>query len=466
MTEVLTTTEATPQDAGRPRTSLVGRVTARVDGSPPWLRWLVVAFVMTILSTVLVGRYAYGHDPMSRSDEYVYIDAVWKAQHGEITRQGAEIDEPALDLIACRGIELYGPMGEKCGGPYDRSTFPYRGGITSADIHSPVYYFVTAGLTTVIQAVSPVDDLLIAARMTGALWLGLGLVALIWLCRELGAGRSASGAVALLVLSVPIVRWTNTYVTPDAMNLLWGSLISIAALKYLRGRWSPWILIALSAAAAAVKAQNSIASAFVAVLLVLCPLTAAEGRSWARVRSNALVAAGAIGAALAVQTTYNMLRKAWALAPAPPSDTSAPFNVEQAFAQAKVFVTGTVMGPDASWLPALSVTRPGVFSVLASWYFAAALIAGALFVVHLRPLQMRFAQAAALSFVAAGPVFYTLIYVMTGRAFPLPERYGAVLLPAMAAVAAVLSQRRWVQVLVTALAIGGYVSAMISLHMV
>ena len=120
-------------------------------------------------------------------------------------------------------------MGEKCGGPYDRSTFPYRGGITSADIHSPVYYFVTAGLTTVIQAVSPVDDLLIAARMTGALWLGLGLVALIWLCRELGAGRSASGAVALLVLSVPIVRWTNTYVTPDAMNLLWGSLISIAA---------------------------------------------------------------------------------------------------------------------------------------------------------------------------------------------------------------------------------------------
>lgn len=437
-----------------------------VNARPLWLRWLATAAVLLVLSTVLVGRYAYGRDAMSRADEYVYIDAVDKAMHGEITRQGASIDVTALDLIACRGIELHGPMGETCGGPYDRSTFPYRGGITSADIHSPVYYFTTAALTKVVQVLTPVDDLLIAARMTGALWLGLGLTAMVWLARTLGASRSSSAAVALLVLSVPAMRWTNAYVTPDSLNLLVGSLIGIAAVKYARGRWSPWVLIGLSAVAAAVKAQNSIASALVALFLVLYAVTVPEIRTWRRVARHLAVGAGAVGAALVVQFGYNTLRAAWAVAPPPIPDTSKPFDPIVAISEVKAFLMGVSMGPDAAFGPALQLARPEVTATLAAWLLAAGLIGAALFATNLETLQQRFAQATALAFVVAGPVFYTLIYAMTHRAFVLPERYGIVMLPAMAVATALVARRRWVQLMIVALAGAGYVVALLTLRLV
>lgn len=474
LTEPTEATEATepsqsvrePGAAPSPsRSSRAARVRAWLDARPGWQQWLLVVVGLMLLTTPLVARYAYGHPSLSRADEYVYIDSVDKAMHGEITRQGASVDEYAMDLLACEGIELYGPMGDRCGGPYDTSTFPYRGGITSADIHSPVYYFTTAALTKVVQVVTPVDDLLVAARMTGAIWLALGLAALIALARELGAPRTASAAVALLVLAAPSVRWTNAYVTPDALNLLAGSLIAIAAVRYVRGRWSPWILVGLSALAAAVKAQNSIAAALAALFLLVYAITVADGRSWRRTGRFAAVGVGAVVASLVVQMTYNALRAAWAIAPAPPMDTSEPLNLGTTFLQVKSFMHQVVLGPDAGFGPALENVRPGTLPTLTAWLLAAGLIAAAVFAPTLDTIQSRFAQATALAFVTAGPAFYVLIFVMTGRTFGMPDRYGQVMLPAMAAAAALVARRRWVQWFMIGLAAAGYVAALITLRL-
>lgn len=466
MTVAAESTEDAVRSGPATRATTSTRVRTWVDGRPAWQRWVLVCLGLLLLTTTLVARYAYGHPAMSRADEYVYIDAVDKAMHGEITRQGAQVDEFALDTIACKGIELNGPMGSACGGPYDLSTFPYRGGYTSADIHSPVYYFTTAALTKVVQVFTPVDNLLVAARMTGALWLALGLAALIWLARELGASRTSSAAVALLVLAAPSVRWTNAYVTPDALNLLAGSLIAIAAVKYVRGRWSPWVLIGLSAVAAAVKAQNSIAAALAALFLVIYAITVAQGRSWRRTGRFTAVGAGAVAISLAVQLTYNALRAAWALAPAPEMDTSKPLDLGKTFLQAKSFMMQVVMGPDASYAAALQYVKPGVLPTLTAWLLAAGLIAAALFASTLDDVQQRFAQATALAFVIAGPLFYLLIFVMTDRTFELPDRYGQVMLPAMAAATALLARKRWVQWLMIGLAAVGYVAALVTLRLV
>ena len=456
---------ARPAEQPAARAPWAARARAWVDARPAWQRWALVMLGLGLLSTVLVLRFSYGHPALSRADEYVYVDAVDKAMHGELTRQGAQIDEYAMELIACQGIELFGTQGETCGGPYDVETFPYRGGITSADIHSPVYYFTTAALTKAVQVLTPVDDLLMAARLTGALWLALGLTALIGLARELGASRTSSGLVALLVLTAPSVRWTNAYITPDALNLLAGSLIAIAALRYVRGRWSPWVLVGISAVAAAVKAQNSIGSALAALFLVIFAATVAEGRTWGRFWRFLGVGAGGVAAALAVQVGYNLLRSAWALSPAPPMDTSEPLRVTAALGQAKVFMLQVVLGPDSTFAPALEHVRPGVLPTLTAWLLAAGLIAAALFVTTLDDVQSRFARATALAFIAAGPLFYVLIYVMTDRTFGLPDRYGQVMLPAMAASAALLVRARWVQWLLLAMAAGGYVTALVTLRL-
>jgi hypothetical protein len=442
------------------------RVRGWVDKRPVWLRWLAVLAVFGVLSVVLVGRYVPEKEALSRADEYVYIDAVDKATRGEIVRQGAQIDDYSLGLIACRGIELHGPMGDRCGGPYDRSTFPYRGGITSADIHSPVYYFVTAGGAMAIQAVTPVDELLNAARLTGAVWLALGLTALVGLARTLGAGRLASGAAGLLVLAAPSVRWTNVYITPDALNLLAGSVIVLAAVMYARGRWSPWWFVAASALAAAVKAQNSIASALAALFLVLLAATVPEGRTWSRFWRYLGVGVAGVGAALAVQFGYLALRSAWSLAPAPEISASAPLSYRSVLAQARAFLIGVIAGPDASYEGFAVPPRPSTFAVLIGWLVAAAVIGGALFVLHTTAEQTRFAQATALSVLLAGPLFYLMMYVATGRAFDLPDRYGMVMLPAMAAVLALLAGRRWVQGIMIGLAALAYAEALTRLSMI
>jgi len=436
-----------------------------LDARPAWQQWVLVVLGLLLVTTPLVARYAYGHPALSRADEYVYVDAVDKAMHGEVVRQGAQVDEYAMDLLACRGVELYGPTGDRCGGPYDVSTFPYRGGITSADIHSPVYYFTTAALTKAVQAATPVDDPLVAARMTGAIWLALGLAALIALARELGASRTAGTAVALLVLAAPSVRWTNAYITPDALNLLAGSLIAVAAVRYVRGRWSPWVLIGLSAIAAAVKAQNSIAAALAALFLVLFAVTVAEGRSWRRTGRFATVGFGAVVAALVVQVAYNALRAAWSIAPPPPMDTSEPLDLGTTFLQAKSFLHAVVLGPDAGFAPALEHVRPGTLPTLTAWLLGAGLIAAAVFATSLDEVQSRFAQATALAFVTAGPAFYVLIFLMTGRTFGMPDRYGQVMLPAMAAATALLVRRRWVQWAMIGLAAAGYVAALVTLRL-
>lgn len=445
---------------------LTGRVGTWVDARPAWVRWLAVLGLLGILSVTLVGSYLPERTALSRADEYVYIDAVDKASRGEITRQGAQIDEYSLDLIACRGIELHGPMGERCGGPYVIETFPYRGGITSADIHSPVYYFVTAWLAQAVLAVTPLQELLVAARATGALWLALGLTATVALARALGASRIAAGAVALVVLASPAVRWTSIYITPDALNLLAGSMIALAGLQYARGRWSPGWLIAFSAVAAAVKAQNLFASALVALLLVLLAVTVPEGRSWRRTGRFTAVAVGAVAASLATQVGYSVLRAAWAVAPAPEMDTEVPLRWPVVFRQARAFLMNVTAGPDATFQAALELQRPSTWAIFISWVVAAAVIAGALLAVRLTTEQTRFAQATALSLVLAGPLMYLTMFVVTGRGFNLPDRYGMVMLPAMVAVLAVLAQRRWVQVLLLVLALGGYLEALATFRMV
>lgn len=454
-----------PSDVDEPSTrTRMARLREWGDQRPAWVQWTAVAAVFLILSLVLAARFMPAKTALSRADEWVYVDAVDKAAHGEITRTGATIDDYALDLIACRGVELLGQMGDRCGTTYEASDFPYNG-VTSADIHSPVYYFGTAWLARVIQSVTPLDSLLLAARFTSVLWLGLGLTALVGLARTLGASRLASAAVGLLVLASPSVRWTNLYVTPDALNLLAGSLVTIAAVKYARRQWSPWILIGLSAAVTAVKAQNVIAVGLAALFLVLYAVTVSGGRSWRGIGRHLAVSAGALGAAVAVQLGYTVLRAHWAVGPPPVLDPAGPMRMAEMLNQSRSFLMAVSLGPDAAYPPALAYTPPAIPATFISWLLAGGLVAGALF-AHLDDLQTRLAQGTALAFLLAGPAIYTMIQLTTGRGFSLPDRYGMVMLPAMAAVTAILARRRWVQILVIGLAVLAFAEAMVTLRMV
>ena len=439
------------------------RVRGWVATAPGWARWVAVLCGLAVLVSMLGARFGPARTALSRADEYVYIDAVDKAARGEVTRRGASVDEYALALIACRGVDGQATMGETCGGPYDLDTFPYDG-VTSADIHSPVYSFVTAWGAAALDAVTPLDGLLLAARATSLVWLVLGLAAVVALARALGASRTASAAVALMVLAAPAVRWSNLFVTPDALNLLVGAGIALAAVRYAQRRWSPWILIGLAFLVTLVKAQNSIVCGLAALVLVLHAATAPD-RSLRSVGRAAVVAAGTVASAVVAQAGWTVLRGALAVGDPPVLDPVQPFSVGMAVQQVRAFLFVVTLGPDATYPPALEQHQPALASILISWLLGVGVLAAALF-GGLRGLQARFAQATAAVLLLAGPFLYAGIQLTTGRGFHVPDRYGMVLVPAMAAATAVVARRRWVLALMIGVAAWGFVEALITYRMV
>lgn len=393
----------------------------------------------------MVARYVPSQPSLSRADEYVYIDAVDKAARGEITQRGDLIDEYALVLLSCRGVAGY-PAGAPCGGDYTREGVPWENGHTSADIHPPTYFFLTAWLSKVILKVTPITELLTAARLTGALWLGLGLIGSAALARSLGATRLATAAVVLLTLAAPSMRWVSTYVTPDALNLLVGSSVALAAVQYLKKRWSPWILVVLCLLGGMIKAQNLMAAGFVAVLIgIHSGIEAYRDGTWRPLRRVGWAALALVATALP-QAAWFGIRVQTAVGPAPGQGLSSPaLGLRAILYDSTTFMTGVVNGPDATYPGAWIYGNPlSLHGQYVAWLFVAGLVSLALFARQTTPLQNCFGRAALLAFLLGGPGLRLALYVSTGANFGLPERYGLVLLPAMVAATAVASSRRWV----------------------
>ena len=97
------------------RTIMNTKLYRNASEAPLWVRTVLLALIFTALSALVGYRYISEHSAISPQDEYVYIDAVDKAMHGEVTRQYSQTDEYARSLITCVGIEIYGPQGPACG---------------------------------------------------------------------------------------------------------------------------------------------------------------------------------------------------------------------------------------------------------------------------------------------------------------------------------------------------------------
>lgn len=421
------------------------RVGRMVDGWPLWLRWLVCAAALVVASVGLAAPYVHEQPWMSRADEYVYIDAVDKAAHGDLTQRGELIDEYALELLSCRGVEG-ALMGVPCGTEPSNVGVPWEDGHTSADIHPPTYYFLTAGLARAVQAISPVDDLLSAARVTSAVWVGLGLTLVVALARALGATRIAAAAAVLLGLLAPHTRWIATFVTPDALNIVVGALVMLVAVQIARDRLHPAWLVPAMFAVGTIKAQNVLVGGMVVLLLAIVAL-----RRWHQDRSGRPVrtiawSVAALVAGVVPQFVWLAVRSATALGPAPGQGLSSPpLGLYDVLYDSTVFVRGVVVGPDATYPPAWTTGSPlTIHGEMVTWILVSGLVGLALFVRGLPILESSFARAGLLAFLIAGPALRVALYVVDGANFGMPVRYGLVLFPAMMAATAVAGRRTWV----------------------
>lgn len=441
----------------------------RLHRAPQWLQWLIIAFILLTLSGILTTRYVYVHTALSPIDEYTYVDAVDKATRGVVVRYGSYVDAMAREAISCRGFGLVDTatrtMG-RCGVAEPDVVYPWAGHSTGS-IHSPVYYFVTAWLSKIIMAVIPGLHLITAARLTGALWLGLGALALTYLLRRAGVDLLVGLGVSVAVISMPGFRVTNSYITPDALNLLAGSVVFLAGLLYARREWGVLPFVIISMAVTVVKFQNCFAVVAVFLFLVWTKArdwwTARRGRR--RRHEHESDAAGAPGwlgillppaAAVATGVGWITIQRRMAL---PTEDywTDPPGNIDVAGSLYYMDDTlNTILS--GNW----SVGTPlSVIPSLGLWVAIAALCGVAWFMPGMPRERRFFAQAGAVSLLGIGPAVNLSFTLVFGSDVDMQPRYGMVLIPILALCAAwTVTQRRPLRIALALFASAAYLFAL------
>jgi hypothetical protein len=252
------------------------------------------AVLLGIIAVIVVVPAATAPGGVSPIDEYDYTDALDKADRGELSNTGDKIDEYARQVTACRGvIAVAPPAPSACGLPQTDAAVP-RNGFSAADIHPPTYFFLTAAVGKVVRAVGITDDLLLAGRLVGALWLTLGMLAMVALGRAWGARWVMPVLTSVAIGASPLLVSVSAYVTPDALGLLVGAGVLLAATYWLRGRLPTAVLLVAAVLPAFVKVPFVLAPLFAAILLLVAKLAGAG--TWRRTLTGAAVLVGGAGA--------------------------------------------------------------------------------------------------------------------------------------------------------------------------
>jgi hypothetical protein len=230
--------------------------------------------VLLVICGPVVALHVDRNKPLSVLDEFAYADYLHKIDEGHwIVRHGEVSSQRGLRELACRG---YSPSTWNDRPPCDAAAFDPQvfpnAGINSADIHPPTYFLLTYAGARGVMALGLSDDLVDAGRLFGAVWMAAGLLALWCLLRALGAGRAAAAVGLALVAAGPMLLQQWHFLTPDAANVLVGSLVMLAALRWERsGTGRGWLI-----------AAGALAAAFVAVVVVEAALAARRRGAHAR----------------------------------------------------------------------------------------------------------------------------------------------------------------------------------------
>ncbi len=249
---------------------------------------LCIALLVVLASIGLVASVATQFPNVSVFDEPAHLDYVLRAESGEVPRMGDRLTDRAVVAIVCRGAA----RPEDCDAD-DRQ--PHRLGADGYQYEAqqpPVYYLVTGALRRV-AALGPADGLLLTARLTGAVWLVAGLVALWLALARLRVRPLAAATILGVALASPAGLYQTATVNNDAAILLLGSLAIHFLLDAERPATAGRLLAWSGLAWLAIWTKPQILLAFVAMGVV--SLLRRERSGWRAVRDDLWLVPVAVG---------------------------------------------------------------------------------------------------------------------------------------------------------------------------
>lgn len=404
------------------------------------IRSRIFPFIVLVLVSVgFVSLHATENAPISPFDEYVYLDYLAKVPTQGLVKPGEETGEFARNAISCRGVLNFGEYGERCdvGTHQDDAKYPY-GGRTGADIYTPLYF---ASTWVVAQPLTWLGvDLLDAGRLVGGLWLALGTSLTFTLLRLLRVNRPAALGLSLGMIATPVVFWATTYLSTDAPTLAVAATIGCVTNLVATRRLHPVYFPIVAAVAVLFKVQNLAAVGVGAVALLtwtVVQFIKARRESPARHSlalmakdGRAITAVLALVAGLAAQVSWMVFRSLVTL----PDVQDAGVDT----VRLPLSLTGLV-DEAFRFMKSIGATDmvPGAFGAFVANVFmlmAIAAVIGILVDSKSRPAA-HFSVALAILVVTLtmGPALSLAVRFSVGYYFPLPARYGLVLIPTFVA---------------------------------
>lgn len=421
----------------------------------------------------LVGTHVVAYTTLSPIDELQHVDATLKGSRLQIVREGEQVATPAMREQSCRGIDSPDFVSPACDAPILDPDSYQEGGYNTAAIHPPTYYVLTGVGSRVVMAIFPfIDSPVTAARVLGHVWLALGLIMTFVLGRALGASRRASFLSAALVAATPSVVLASSTVTPDAAALFSGAVLTAATVLYLQGRTSVWWLAPAGMLATAFKATGILvvgACALVVVFSFLASSSNADPLPVAEPRDRRRSLGESVGAVIAIVTGGALPVVVWTAVArvrafdSPPNPMSR-FDVDHL--DLSTLAANLLAFAPPTQNPYLS--PPLRTALIASVVgLLGYLLVGANAVAVLSDRVSKVVRALGLAglvtMLIGGPLFVVLTYVSAGSYFPVPPRYGLVLVPAALGILALLGTYRrgleWVMIGVLAAELFGYGAA-------
>ena len=404
--------------------------------------------LLLLICAPVITLHADRNRALSVLDEFAYADYLHKIDSGRlVVRHGDLSEQTALRELACRG---YAPSTwndrPPCDAPsFDPGLFP-NAGINSADIHPPTYFLVTYAGARAILATGVTDDLVHAGRMFGAAWMAAGLLALWCLLRAMGVNRWVAVCGLALVAAGPMLLQQWHYLTPDAANVLVGSLVMLAVLRWERsGAGRVW-LAAVGVLAMAIKAPNVIIIVTGCLYLIVRAVlarTAPDGQTRS-VREHLVAVATLIGGAAVASVTWLAVRAALArpgITPMERDERVGGLHPSQVMENVARFITPWDREPSSLY----------PLAVVTSYLLVGSLLVA---VIALSRRDRRYSLALATGAVLlAGPLLLVAVnFVVRGSYTIIEPRYGSTLVPIQCAIAATFWSRRALP-FVTALAV-------------
>lgn len=427
------------------------------------LRQAAVPMLITFLVVGALGaKAAESFTALSIVDEFQHLDMTARASEGDLlVPAGTKYEQEAMEIAACRGKTTLPewPPWPECGlAEYQAEKFQ-DGGVNTAAGRVSLYYLPTAITGRVVDAAFDRWDFLGAARIANVLALAVGAAMVSLMTYVLSRSKVLATGLGLLCGLVPPMLVQGVSVNPDSWSLLGGTLVTSLALARHRIGSRRYILVmALVILLAASIKPNFVTLAVIPLVFALADYGTAR-RTGPATDSTSAVWAGAVFtmtagvaflASIAIPRLFTV--------PGSPENPANYLEISEANPWDSWDKLGELLQAP---FPFTSFYSPSVLLGATPVTMLSVLVG----LVLMAPTVVALSASARASreFLLATATIVGLLtsallvivgQLLVGQSFDYPQRYGLVMLPAAAAVAAAMPVRRvWPYVVTTGLTV-------------